>query len=146
MTDVDIEGLRQRQPRFKRKKEKGTFTAVGPNLVVSLDGHDKLMGFQKSTFPLAIYGCLDTNSRKILFLKVWTSNSNPIFVGWWYFEYLYKSKILSNYIRIDKGTETATLSTMHAHLSSLQTDVLTEDEACELEIGPSTSNQVSSFS
>ena len=71
MTDVDIEGLRQRQPRFKRKKEKGTFTAVGPNWVVSLDGHDKLMSFQKSTFPLAIYGCLDTNSRKILFLKVW---------------------------------------------------------------------------
>ena len=147
MTGVDLEGLRQRQPRFKRKKEKGTFTAVGPNWVVSLDGHDKLMGFQKSTFPLAIYGCIDTASRKILFLKVWTSNSNPIFVGWWYFEYLYKRKILPNYIRIDKGTETATLSTMHAYLSSLQTDVLTEDEACERVIyGPSTSNQVSSFS
>ena len=147
MTDVDLEGLRQRQPRFKRKKEKGTFTAVGPNWVVSLDGHDKLMGFQKSTFPLAIYGCIDTASRKILFLKVWTSNSNPIFVGQWYFEYLYKRKILPNYIRIDKGTETATLSTTHAYLSSLQTDVLTEDEACERVIyGPSTSNQVSSFS
>ena len=147
MTDVDLEGLRQRQTRFKRKKEKGTFTAVGPNWVVSLDGHDKLMGFQKSTFPLAIYGCIDTASRKILFLKVWTSNSNPIFVGRWYFEYLYKRKILPNYIRIDKGTETATISTMHASLSSLQTDVLTEDEACERVIyGPSTSNQVSSFS
>ena len=105
MTDVDLEGLRQRQPRFKQKKEKGTFTAVGPNWVVSLDGHDKLMGFQKSTFPLAIYGCIDTASRKILFLKVWTSNSNPTFVGRWYFEYLYKSKILPNYITIDKGTE-----------------------------------------
>ena len=147
MTDIDLEGLRQRQPRFKRKKEKGTFTAVGPNWVVSLDGHDKLMGFQKSTFPLAIYGCIDTASRKILFLKVWTSNNNPIFVGRWYFEYLYKRKILPNYIRIDKGTETATLSTMHAYLSSLQTDVLTENEACKCVIyGPSTSNQVSSFS
>ena len=69
MTDVDLEGLRQRQPRFKRKKEKDTF-AVGPKWVVSLDGHDKLMGFQKSTFPLAIYGCIDTASRKILFLKI----------------------------------------------------------------------------
>ena len=115
MTNVDLEGLRQRQPRFKRKKEKGTFTAVGPNWVVSLDGHDKLMGFQKRTSPLALYGCIDTASRKILFLKVWISNSNPIFVGWWYFEYLYKRKILPNYIRIDKGTETATLSTMHAY-------------------------------
>ena len=85
MTDINLEGLRQRQPQFKRKKEKGTFTAVGPNWVVSLDGHDKLMGFQKNTFPLAIYGCIDTASRKI-FLKIWTSNSNPIFVGRWNFE------------------------------------------------------------
>ena len=54
LTDVDLEVLRQRQPRFKPKNEKGTFTAVGPNWVVSLDGHDKLMGFQKSTFLLAI--------------------------------------------------------------------------------------------
>ena len=66
MTDVDLEGLSQRQLQFKRKKEKGTFTAIGPNRVVSLDGHDELMGFQKSTFPLAIYGCKDTASRKIL--------------------------------------------------------------------------------
>ena len=119
MTDVNLEGLMQRQPRFKQNKEKGTFTAVGPNWVVSLDGHDKLMGFQKCTFPLAIYGCIDIDSRKVLFLKVWTSNSNPIFVGRWYFEYLYKIKILPNYIRIDKSTETATLSIMHGYLSSL---------------------------
>ena len=99
MTDVDLEGLRQRQPRFKQKKEKGTFASVGPNWVVSLGSKDKLMGFQKSTFPLAIYGCTDTASRKILFLKVWTSNSNPVFVGQWYFEYLFKSKILPYYIR-----------------------------------------------
>ena len=105
------------------------------------------MGFQKSTFLLAVYGCMDTASRKILFLKVWTSNSYPVFVGRWYFEYLYKSKILPNYIRIDKATETATLSTMHAYLSVLQTDVLTEGEACErVMYGPSTSNQVSYFS
>ena len=91
--------------------------------------------------------CMDTASRKILFLMVWNSSINPIFVGQWYFEYLYKSKILSNYIRIDKDTETATLSTMHAYLSSLQADVLTEDEVCERVIhGPSTSNQVRYFS
>ena len=62
MTDVDLEALRQRQPRFKQKKEKGTFTTVGPNLVVFLDGHEKLMGFQKSTFLLAVYGYIDTAS------------------------------------------------------------------------------------
>ena len=66
MTDVDLEGLRQRQPRFKRKKEKGTFTAVKPNWVVSLDGDDKLTGFQKSTFPLAMYGCIDTGLPPVI--------------------------------------------------------------------------------
>ena len=106
---VDLEGLKQRQPRFKRKKGKGTFTAVGPNRVVSLDGPDKLI------FRWLYLGCIDTASQKILFLRVWTSNSNPNFVGRWYFEYLHKSKILPNYVRIDKGTETATLSTMHAN-------------------------------
>ena len=109
MTDVDLKGLRQRQPRFERKKEKAIFTAVGPNCFASLNGYDKLMGFQESTFPLAIYGCIDTVIQKILFLKVRTSNSNSIFVGHWYFEYLYKRKILSNYIRIDKGTKAVTL-------------------------------------
>ena len=54
MTDIELESLRQSQPRFKRKNEKDTFTAVGSNWVVSLDGHDKLMAFQKSTSPLAM--------------------------------------------------------------------------------------------
>ena len=42
-----------------------------------MDGHDKLMGYQNSTFPLAIYGCIDTASRKILWLRVWNTNSKP---------------------------------------------------------------------
>ena len=89
---------------------------------------------------LAIYRSIGTASQKVLFLKVLTSNSNPIFVGWWHFEYLYKTKIFPNFIRIDKCTETATLSTMHANLSNLQMDVLTEDRAYGCVIyGPSTS-------
>ena len=92
MTDVDLKGFRQRQPRFERKKEKGIFTAVGPNCFASSNGYDKLMGFQKSTFPLAIYGWIDTVIQKILFLKVRTSNSNSIFVGHWYFEYFTKER------------------------------------------------------
>ena len=61
MRDVDLEGLRQRQPRLTRKKEKDTFTEVGPNFCMSLDDYDKLW---KGTFPLAIYGCryIDTAS------------------------------------------------------------------------------------
>ena len=52
-----------RQPGNKTPKEKGTFISTGPNWVMSLDGHDKFMGFQNNTFPIAIYGASDTGRR-----------------------------------------------------------------------------------
>ena len=54
MTDVDPQGLDDRKPAFKKKKKKGCFYSAGPCWVFSLDGHDKLMGYQNNTFPLAI--------------------------------------------------------------------------------------------
>ncbi|CAH3163444.1 unnamed protein product [Porites lobata] len=42
----------------KKKRKKGNFSLKGPNFVHSLDGHanlhDKMMGYQNSTFPLAV--------------------------------------------------------------------------------------------
>ena len=69
MTDVDPEGLENRKPILKKKKMKITFSSVGPNWVLSMDGHDKLMGYQSRTFPLAVYGCMETASRKLLFIR-----------------------------------------------------------------------------
>jgi len=59
---------------------------------MSLDGHDKLCGYQKSTFPLHIYGGQDTFSGKIMFLNIWTSNNSPQVVARHYFKYVAKSK------------------------------------------------------
>jgi hypothetical protein len=50
------------------------------------------MGFIRDTFPLAVYGLLDVFSGKVLFLKLWTSNSNPKLIGRWYLEHLTKTK------------------------------------------------------
>lgn len=86
MQDVDPEGLEARGGvGHPKQKKKGKYTTKGPNFVHSLDGHDKLMGYQNSTFPLAIYGCIDTASRKILWLKIWVSNSDPneLDIGTW---------------------------------------------------------------
>ena len=58
----------------------------------SCDGHDKLMGFMKDTFPLAVYGMQDVFSGYILYLKLWNSNSNPKLVGRWYLEHLYNTR------------------------------------------------------
>ena len=72
---LDPEALEARAAWTKKKKKKGNFSSPGPDMVHSLDGQDKLMRYQNSTFPIAIYGCVDTASRKLLWLKAWTSNS-----------------------------------------------------------------------
>ena len=69
------------------------FSLKGSNHTHSGDGHDKLMGFMKSTFPLAVYVLQDVFSGYILWLKLWTSNSDPKLVGRWYLDHLYKTKV-----------------------------------------------------
>ena len=125
----------------KKKRVKGNFSSNGPNWVHSLDGHDKLMGYQNSTFPIAIYGCLDAASRKLLWLRVWTSNSNPQLIGRWYIEHLLETRVVSAMMRLDRGTETGTMATIHAFLRSHHTDGI--DPIDTILYGPSTSNQVS---
>ena len=63
---------------------------------MSLDGHDKLCGYQKSMFPPCIYAGQDTYSSRINFLRIWTSNNNPKIVGRFYLEYLYESSGMSH--------------------------------------------------
>ena len=60
---------------------------------MSLDGHDKMCGYQKSMFPpLCIYGAQDTYSGRIQFLRIWTSNNDPNIIGRFYLDYLFESK------------------------------------------------------
>ncbi|XP_066931267.1 uncharacterized protein [Clytia hemisphaerica] len=145
MVDIDYDSVKSRQPRKKQKKQKQEFKSCGPNWLFSLDGHDKLMGYQNDTFPIAIYGCIDTASRKIMWLKAWESNSKPELIGRWYFDYLYETRTLPNRIRLDKGTETGVMATMHSFLRSVQEDMTGNDEnnACDKVLfGPSTSNKI----
>ena len=102
------------------------------------------MGFQNSTFSIAIWSCLDRPGRKLTWIKVWDSNSLPYLIARWYFDYLYESKLLPHNVRLDKGTETGVLATMHAYLWIQQYNIDTDEETCDTVIhGPSTSNQAS---
>ena len=121
MQEVDPEGLQERCVGTGKKKRKGTYSTMGTNWVHSLDGHDMLMGYQNSTYPLAVYGCLDSASCKILWLHI-------------------ETKQIASYLRLDKGTETGTMATIHAFLHQYSYD----GDPCETILyGPSTSNQVS---
>jgi len=142
MQQMDPEGLESRAVGVKNKKKKQPFRTRGPNWVHSVDGHNKLMGFQNDTFPLAIYGSIDTASRKLLWLRVWTNNREPRLIGRWYLEYLYENKVIPSYLRMDRGTETGVMATMHAFLRQHHGDI---DPTETVIYGPSTANQVSVF-
>ncbi|XP_027044929.1 uncharacterized protein LOC113672779 [Pocillopora damicornis] len=137
---VDPEGLTRRGNVGQKKRQRGatgTFTSLGPNHTHSGDGHDKLMGFMNSTFPLAVYGLQDAFSGYILYLKLWTTNSDPKLIGRWYMDHLYKTKVISKYLRLDKGTETGHMATIHAFLRQEQ-----DEEADTVFYGPSTNNKI----
>ena len=140
MQDIDPAGLEKRSLDKKKKKKKVAFESEGPLFLISLDGHDKLCGYQNSTFPIAVYGCLDTFSRKILFIFVCESNSNPKIIGRRYFDYLYNTQQLPTYMRIDKGNETGKMAAIHVYMHSL-IGVL-EDPVDTVIFGPSTSNKI----
>ena len=81
MQGIDPEGLESRAVGIKNKKKKQCFKTRGPNWVHSVDGHNKLKGFQNDAFPLAIYGSIDTASRKLLWFRIWTNNREPRLIG-----------------------------------------------------------------
>lgn len=140
MQELDPEGLEERSVRKKKKKKKKPFHSDGSLWLVSLDGHDKLYGYQNWTFPLGVYGCLDTFSRKILFLFLCYSNSDPNVIGKRYLQYLYETKTLPRYLRIDKGTETGKMCTIHAYLANKLG--LFDDPVDSIIYGPSTTNKI----
>lgn len=115
MATLDPAGLQRRGGvgLKKRKARNRQFVSQGPNCTISMDGHDKLCGFQKNTFPLCIYGAQDSWSGKMLFLRIWTSNNKPGIVARYYYEYLEESRVLPARIRVDRGTETDDMLMTH---------------------------------
>ena len=72
-------------------------------------------------------------------MRVWTDNCDPKLVARWYFDYLYDRRVIASIIRVDKGTETGDMATLHAYLRRNHGDVNPEDTVV---YGKSTSNQV----
>ena len=113
--DLDPDGVAGRS-LVKRKKGEKPFVSEGPLWLVSVDGHDKLCGYQNWTFPLGVYGFIDTFSRKIISFNVIFSNPDPWVIGRLYFDLLYNTMRMSRYLRMDKGTETGKMATIHTFL------------------------------
>ena len=74
---------------------------------------------------IAVYGCIDTCSRKMLWAKVWA--------------YLYKAGTIASKLMLDKGSETGVMALMHFFLRQHHGDM---DPVKIVMYGPSTFNQV----
>ena len=72
-------------------------------------------------------------------MKTWVSNSDPKLIGRFYLEYLYEHGSIASILRVDKGTKTGVMATMHAYLRQQHGDM---DAGETVIFGPSTSNQV----
>ena len=100
-------------------------------------------GYQNWTFPLAIYGCQDTFSRKILFLKVWSSNNDPMVTASFFMTHLFEHNVVPRFIRLDCGTETGIIGALQAYLR--RNDAELNDPTDSVMFGPSTSNKIERF-
>ena len=76
----------------------------------------------------------------MLFLNVCHSNSNPLLIGRMYLKYLFDTEMLPVHLRMDRGTETSKMATIHVYL--LNQHGLMDDPTDSIIYGPSTSNKI----
>lgn len=105
---VDPEGVEKRS-RYQLKRRE--YKVPGPNYLWHLDGFDKL-----KRFGLAIHGCVDGFSRKVLWLDVATTNNKPQVVAYYYLQCLQEFKCLPCIVRTDKGTENTVIELLQQAL------------------------------
>lgn len=119
--------------RKKRSLKRRVYKNKGPNQVWHVDGYDKL-----SPFGLTIHGCIDGFSRKIIWLKVAPSNSDPKVIARYYLEEIEKIAVCPAMLRSDYGTENASLASIQIAFRYYHDDGLAREKS--FVYGPSKSN------
>lgn len=131
MADLDPLGIEQRsRRRFVRR----VYHSLGPNHVWHIDGYDKL-----KPYGLAISGCIDGYSRKVMWLVCGASNNNPDIIAHHYLQCATEVGVIPKLLRTDCGTENGTMAAIHCSLRSVHTDDLAG--ASSHMYGSSTTNQ-----
>ena len=65
-----------------------------------------------------MYGCIDTASRKVIWLRIFTDNCEPKRTARWCFDYLFEKRIVPERLRIDKSFGTGNMRTIHPFVRS----------------------------
>jgi len=129
--ELDPNGVLQRSiHRFNRRR----YISKGPNHIWHVDGYDKL-----KPFGLAIHGCIDGYSRKIIWLEVGSSNNNPKIIGSFFLDAIKKHKLVPRCVRADRGSENVAIGGLQRFFRRFHDDGLAND--LSFRYGPSTRNQ-----
>ena len=102
LRELDPDGTETRRARRLRRRQ---YVSVGPNFCWHADGYDKLKPYG---FP--IHGCVDGFSRKLLWIKVSRTNSDPVVPAYLYIETVKKTGFCPQYVQTDCGTENVILA------------------------------------
>ncbi|XP_072572079.1 uncharacterized protein [Paramormyrops kingsleyae] len=99
MRELDASGLQRRSPG-KKKIQRRNYISHGPNDTWHIDGNDKL-----KFFGMWIHLGIDGFSRKVLWLKVGTSNRKQRFVARYFYDAVQEQGGCPRLIRGDRGQE-----------------------------------------
>ena len=106
--------------RFIEKKEKKwrlhqrKYVFKGPNYTWHIDGHDKL-----KSFGFSVHSCKDGFSRKLIWLKVGSSNKSSDVIAYYYLDAISELGCVPHIIKADDGTERALIKPIHIFLRSI---------------------------
>ena len=123
LAEIDRPGVEFRR---SRRLSRRSYFAKGPNFIWHLDSYDKL-----KPFGFGINGCIDGFSRKLIWLNVYHTNSDPAVIGGYFLEALKLIGGCPTLVRCDLGTENVVVRDIQRALN---------DDTAFID-GPSTANQ-----
>ncbi|KAL3997088.1 hypothetical protein ACER0C_009744 [Sarotherodon galilaeus] len=137
--DVVMRLLRQLNPqgialRTRRRFTRRTYHSMGPNYIWHVDGYDKL-----KPFGLALSGCIDGFSRRLMWLVCGATNNNPAVIAHNYINCVKSLGVIPMTLRTDFGTENGTMAAIQCTLRHAHTDYYAGSSSHSY--GSSTGNQ-----
>lgn len=101
---VNPNGVRR---RLHHRLQRRTYLSAGPNYCWYVDGYDKL-----KKFGIAINGCIDGFSRRVIWLRCSSTNNDPAVIGCYYLDAVQQLMMCPQRLRSDRGSENITVATI----------------------------------
>ena len=98
--DPDASALRK-----ATKLQRRSYVSPGPNATWHVDGYDKL-----KPYGLPIHGCADEFSRRIMWLRVYKSNNDPVIPAGFLLHSVEEIGMWPMLVQTDCGTENGILA------------------------------------